>query len=143
MHDVGKKHFTHGMTDSRLYRIYKHMLNRCNNPNDIRYTQYGGRGISICDEWNTFEKFATWANNNGYQDTLSIDRIDVNKDYSPENCRWSTPYEQSCNKTNTRLVTFGGKTQCIAEWAKELNMPYKKLWRRFNLGWDVKRALTT
>jgi len=143
MRDVSKCNITHGMADTRLYRIYKHMVCRCTNQNDIRYSKYGARGISICEEWDTFEKFAEWALNNGYNENLSIDRIDVNLGYTPDNCKWSTPFEQAVNKTNTHYVEFRGERKSIAEWAKEYGMPYKRLHKRIQSGWDPERALLT
>ena len=143
MHESSKWNTTHGLSDSRLYRIYRHMLGRCYNPHDLRYKHYGAKGITVCNEWKSFEPFAEWAKMSGYSDNLSIDRIDVNKGYSPENCRWATLVEQANNKTNTKYLTYNGETKSIAEWAKELGMTYKKLYKRIYVGWDVERALTT
>ena len=134
---------THGQTDTRLYRIYRHMINRCTNPNDVRYDKYGGRGISVCDEWSTFEGFYKWAVGAGYRDDLSIDRIDNDKGYCPDNCRWATNDIQANNKSNVIMLEYGGKKQSIAAWANELGMPYKKLHKRIYNGWDVERALFT
>lgn len=143
MKEVGKRTVTHGMSNSRLYAIYKHMHNRCYNQNDIRYERYGGRGISVVDEWHNFENFMSWAFGNGYADNLSIDRIDLDKDYSPDNCRWATISEQANNKSNNQKYTYNGETHTIAEWARIVDMPYKKLWKRFHVGWSTERALTT
>ncbi len=118
------------------------MKNRCYNPADIRYDRYGGRGITVCDEWHKFEKFYEWAMNNGYNDSLSIDRIDVDGPYAPGNCRWSTVTEQSLNRTSNVLVTYNGATKTIAEWANELNMPYKRLWKRIHKGMAPELAFT-
>lgn len=95
---------THGLSKSRIYRIYRHMVNRCNNKNVDSYPAYGGRGISVCREWGKFEAFYEWAMSNGYKDTLSIDRIDNEKGYSPENCKWSTVLEQARNKRNSKIT---------------------------------------
>lgn len=138
-----KNNRTHGMTDTRIYRIYKHMMNRCYRESDIRYEHYGARGITVCDEWKSFDAFLDWAIASGYKDDLSIDRKDVNGNYCPNNCRWATVEEQANNKTNNRLFTYNGVTKNISQWAKEYDIPYKKLWKRLHSGWDIERALTT
>lgn len=92
---------THGMSKSRIYRIYRHMINRCGNHGVDSYPLYGGRGIRVCEEWKTFEPFYEWAMQHGYADNLSIDRRDNEKGYYPDNCRWSTELEQARNKRNT------------------------------------------
>lgn len=143
MKEVGKRATTHGMTYTRLYRIYKHIMNRCYNKNDVRYNQYGKRGIRVADEWLSFEPFMEWAISNGYDDNLSIDRIDVNGNYTPENCRWADRITQANNKTSNQKYTYHGKTLTIAEWAREYNMHYKKLWKRLHSGWSIEQALTT
>ena len=134
---------THCMSTSRLYSIYNHMCNRCNNRNDINYKNYGGRGITVCNEWNEFEPFYEWAKQSGYSDELTIDRIDVNKGYSPDNCRWSDQKTQANNKTNNRNYTYCGETHTIAEWSRIYEMDYKLLWRRLYNGWSIQSALLT
>lgn len=88
----------HGMSHTRLYRIWADMKTRCLNRNNRWFSHYGGRGITVCDDWLSFEPFMTWALNNGYSDTLTLDRIDNNGGYEPSNCRWATQQEQSLNK---------------------------------------------
>ena len=95
---TGDNHRTHGETRTRLYRIWKAMRKRCNNPNDSCYYLYGGRGITVCKEWSQYEPFKLWALNNGYSEELSIDRIDPNGNYEPANCRWATAKEQVINR---------------------------------------------
>lgn len=118
------------------------MLNRCYYDNDIRFSSYGGRGIEVCSQWHSFEPFYEWANQNGYKDGLSIDRIDVNGNYEPGNCRWSGNIEQANNKRSCRYYTYQGETLTIAEWAKRYNMNYKKLWKRLERGWSIDKSLS-
>lgn len=113
---------THGMAHSRLHRIWHNMRVRCACPSFVGWEYYGGKGITVCGEWQTFEPFYKWAMENGYSDDLTIDRIDSDKGYSPDNCRWATTHEQALNKKATRFITFMGKTQCMADWSKEYGM---------------------
>ena len=109
----------------RLYNLYNSMLGRCYNPKCINYKYYGAKGISVCDEWkNSFETFVVWANQNGYNDTLSIDRIDNSKGYNPENCRWVEMREQYINKKYTALYTHNGITLTMKEWCDVLDFSY-------------------
>ena len=137
----------HGKRNTRLYKIWDSMKQRCNNENHTRYKNYGGRGIKVCDEWNNkndgFINFYNWAIQNGYKDNLTIDRIDVNGNYCPENCQWITNQEQQENKTTNRLLTFNGKTMCVSQWAKELGLKEATLRTRISKGWSDERVLTT
>lgn len=144
MHEAARRANTkHGMTNTRLYRIYKHMMNRCYNENDISYQKYGAKGITVCDEWSSFEPFRDWALSNGYTDNLTIDRIDSSCGYCPDNCRWTGYDEQNNNRSVVKIIEYNGEAHSISEWAKKLNMPYKKLWKRIHVGWDIEKALTT
>lgn len=128
------------MKNIRLYSIYCNMKQRCYNKNTRQYKNYGGRGIKVCDEWlNNYTSFYNWAINNGYKDNLTIDRINVNGNYEPTNCRWATNEEQKYNKTTSRYITYKEETHCLAEWAKILKMTPQKLRYRVN-NWDIKRA---
>lgn len=120
----------HGKTGSRLFNTWLHMKQRCNNPNDRAYKNYGARGITVCDEWqNDFEAFYTWATTSGYSDNLTIDRIDNNGSYSPENCRWITIQEQQGNKRDNVRVTFNGQIKTVSEWAREFNCRTSAVYR--------------
>lgn len=127
----------------RLYKIHHGMVNRCSNPLNQAYVYYGGRGISVIDEWLDFDSFYNWAVRNGYSDNLTIDRIDTNGNYSPTNCKWSTKAEQNRNKRDTRNITYRAITKCVTDWAKELNISPTALTYRLNKGWGVERTLTT
>ena len=132
-----------GKPPTRLYSIWSGMRGRCNNPNEKAFKWYGGRGISVCDEWNDYLSFKQWALNNGYNDTLSIDRIDVNGNYCPQNCKWSTNEEQSNNRRNNHKLTFCGKTKTISDWSKITGISSSAISQRINIyGWNVEEALT-
>lgn len=120
------------------------MKQRCNNVNNKSYKNYGDKGIKVCDEWYDFKTFFDWALSNGYDNDLTIDRIDSTKNYCPENCRWSDRKTQNNNTSRNHLLTYNGKTQSIALWADEVNLPYSTLKTRIDKhGWDVERALLT
>ena len=139
-----KKLLKHGLCKTRLYRIWTHMKERCYKKYCKDYKNYGQRNIIMCDEWkNDFVKFYEWALNNNYKENLTIDRIDVNGNYEPDNCRWSTIEEQANNMRSNHLLTFNNKTQTMSQWAKEYNMSKYLLQHRIALNWSVERALTT
>ena len=119
--------YKHGLSKTRLYHSWNAMMQRCNNPKDKRYANYGGRGISVCKEWQDFMTFRDWALSNGYASDLSIDRIDVNGNYCPENCRWATRIEQANNTTRNHYVTYNGETHTVAEWARLLGIDQSSL----------------
>lgn len=118
---------THGKTETRLYGIWCKMKRRCEAINDPAYINYGGRGIKICDEWHDFQNFYDWAVANGYQDDLTIERVDYNKGYSPDNCTWITLGEQTWNKRDTRKVVVNGKAVPLKEACRQLGLPYKTI----------------
>lgn len=135
---------THGDTKSRLYRIWAGIIQRCCNDRErYEWYKYGGRGIQVCEDWHKYENFRDWAIANGYDDGLSIDRIDVNGNYCPENCRWATVYEQNNNKRTSRRLTFRGKIGTIREFADEYGLAYSCLHTRLKLGWSIEKALLT
>lgn len=143
--ELAKQRFTvHGSRRSRLYKIFHNMKNRCYNKENPNYHHYGGRGITICEEWmQDFSSFKEWALKSGYNDKLTIDRVDVNGPYSPDNCRWVTMKVQQNNKRNGNTITFHGETHTISEWADITGIPYYTLHSRISkLNWPVERALT-
>lgn len=136
--------FKHGLRDTRLYQIWCNMKSRCYNENSNRYERYGGRGITICDEWlNDPQAFYDWAMSHGYDDTLSIDRIDNDGNYEPSNCRWISNKEQSNNRSSNHLITYEGKTMNMTQWSEYLGIPRKTLSDRLASGWSVEKAFTT
>lgn len=136
---------THGAKGTRLYNIWRGMKRRCYNTNDASYKNYGGRGISVCDEWkHNFEAFRDWSLEHGYSDNLSIDRIKNNEGYSPSNCRWADNTTQANNTRSNHIVTYDGVSQTIAQWSAQTGIGYHKLKDRINrCKWDTERALTT
>lgn len=134
---------SHGQSNSRLYTIHNLMLQRCFQPKATHYKHYGGRGISVCDEWKySFESFYKWAMANGYSDELSIDRIDVNGNYCPENCRWATRKEQANNKSSNRFITYNGQTHTVSEWAEITGISREAIRGRLKRGWTIEKALS-
>ena len=141
--DSKTKHHTHGHRNERIYKTWHGIKARCCNPSSDNYNNYGLRGITVCDEWkNNFQNFYDWAVKNGYRDDLSIDRIDNDKGYFPENCRWETSKGQQRNKRNNRLLTRNGETHCLAEWAEITGINRSTISDRIDkMGWTVEKAL--
>lgn len=136
------KRTRHGMWRSSEYRIWVTMRQRCQNPKTPNYVGYGARGITVCDRWQTFENFYA---DMGARPSMrhSIDRIDNDGPYSPENCRWATPTEQASNTKSNHRLTYGGRTQTMSQWAREIGVPFSVLDSRCRkLGWSTERALT-
>jgi hypothetical protein len=128
------------MTKTREYNSWQSMLSRCNNPKNMQYRNYGGRGITVCDEWkNSFENFLKDMGER--PENTSLDRIDVNGNYSPNNCRWATKAEQARNKRQTIWITFDEKTQCLTDWANEIGISSEGLRYRLK-NTTVNNALT-
>ena len=133
--------YKHGQFGTRLYNTWSHMKQRCYNPNNASYLHYGAKGIKVCDEWQEFQPFYEWAINNGYKEDLSIDRINFNGNYEPSNCRWVNIEQQNNNKSDTKLITYKGKTQSLSKWAKELNIKFTTLNARiYKWGMPLEKA---
>lgn len=137
-----KRNTTHGDYNSRLYRIFRGMISRCDCPSSTEYENYGGRGITVCEEWRDYNNFKQWAISNGYSNNLTIERNDIDGNYCPENCKWTTMKEQQNNKRNNHFLTYNGVTKTIAQWSDLLGINYGTLKSRINkLGWSVEDAL--
>lgn len=138
-----RKHEMHGMYGTKLYKTWNNMISRCYCPSFGRFNNYGGRGITVCDEWRqSFVAFMTWALASGYRDELTLDRIDNNGNYEPNNCRWITNAAQQLNKRTNRHITFNGETKTVKEWADIMGLHPRTLATRLDLGWTAEAALT-
>lgn len=138
------KNKTHGLSHSRLWNIWCLMIERCERESNKSYKNYGAKGIRVCDEWHDLGVFAAWAMANGYDDTLTIDRIDSSKNYCPENCRWADRKTQNNNTSRNHRITFNDETKTMAQWSEDTGISYAALKTRLNKhGWSVERALTT
>lgn len=142
---VGNRFRSHGHATTRLYATWRNMMRRCSDPRDKAYPNYGGRGIHVCKAWTEFELFRQWALASGYTDELEIDRNRNNEGYSPDNCRWVTPFEQNNNKRNSARVTAFGETKTIAEWSKDgrCGVTYNQLYHRLRGGMHPDAAIVS
>ena len=132
------------MRGTRLYQIWHNMKDRCYREKCSEYHRYGGRGITVCDEWReSFEAFRDWAMANGYMEGLTIERKDTNGDYCPENCCWATQKEQANNRRTNHLITYKGETHTMKEWAEIYNIPYYLLKDRIRKGIPMERATSS
>lgn len=129
--NISKLNYKNGLSNSRLNTAYRNMLNRCYREKDSMYDLYGGRGIIVCDEWlprnNGFVNFCEWAISHGYSEHLTLDRIDNEKGYFPDNCRWVDKYQQANNKRNNYYLNINGKIDTVGNWARKLNISYWNL----------------
>jgi hypothetical protein len=133
----------YGLSNTRVYRAWTQMHTRCKSEKSISYPRYGGRGVRVCDRWISFDAFIE---DMGFPPTEKhqLDRIAVDGNYEPSNCRWVTHKENSRNKSNNTMLSFGGKTKCVSEWAEELGMKSQTLSRRIHTSkWSIEKALTT
>lgn len=137
---------THGMTNdpTGTYRVWKQIISRCNCPSATHFNHYGGRGIKVCDAWSGREGFATFARDMGTRPspTHSIDRIDVNGNYEPGNCRWATNRDQCRNKRTTHILTHEGESLCVTDWAAKRGWKVEVIHTRLRLGWSVEKTLS-
>lgn len=139
-----KNHLKHGLRNTRLYNIWRSMRQRCSNPKCVNYHNYGGRGISVCSEWDQdFVSFYQWAITNGYSNELCIDRIDCNGNYEPINCRWASYKKQNNNRRSSKYLVFNSQKHIIAEWADITGIKAATIGARLNRGWTAEEALTS
>lgn len=135
-------HYKHGLTGTRLYRIWSNMKNRCTNPKSNRYAYYLGKGITVCEEWdNSFQAFYNWAMSNGYSDTLTLDRIDGDKGYGPDNCRWVDYHTQNINKKCSPVYEYQGVKFRQCDVYKLFGIKRTTFQARLKRGWSVEDAV--
>lgn len=140
-HSMRRKH---GLSHTRLYHIWRKAIARCCDVNDPQYRNYGARGIFFFKPWkDSFEEFVSWAINSGYSDELQIDRVDNDKSYSPENCRWVTQEENANNKRTNRRITVGDETHTLAEWSRIVGISSSAIRKRLMRGWSEQVAIET
>lgn len=138
------RHYSHGMSHTKEHQTWVKMRQRCGNPNDPSYPRYGARGIAVCEEWQ--RSFAAFFRDMGAAPSAkhSIERVDNDRGYSPDNCIWALHVVQVRNRRITVTLTYSGRTLPVSVWAEEVGLQYKTLWHRVHdLGWSTERALTT
>ena len=134
----------HHESNTPLYKKWKDMLRRCEDPKRPCYANYGGRGIQVCNEWHDYENFRDWTNSTRDDSSLTLDRIDVNGNYCPDNCRWVNQKTQQNNKRNNMYITYFDETHSLSEWCDILNLPYSVIYSRIHLyNWDFWTAIST
>lgn len=133
----------HGESGTKLYSHWEGIIDRTTNSNNSRSHRYMERGITVCDEWREYQNFSKWAKENGYSEELSLDRINNDGNYEPNNCRWVDMKTQGNNRSTNNNIEFDGKTQTLTQWAEELGINKSTLSKRIHRGWSVERALTT
>ena len=138
----------HHESKTRLYNVWVKMRSRCNDPKDKSYPRYGGRGITVCKEWENYFSFKEWAIKTGYDKDAkfgqcTIDRINVNGNYQPDNCRWISMKEQCYNRRSNRRITYHGETLTATEWEKKLGYRKGTIIKRLHNGWSEERAVST
>ena len=134
-------HYKHGGAGTRLYEIWCSMKKRCNNPHAKNYARYGGRGITVCSEWEQFEPFQDWALSVGYAEALTLERKDVNGNYCPENCTWIPQKRQARNRTSNKNIQINGETHTLVEWCEIRKLNYSTVYSRIRRGATPEVAL--
>lgn len=138
---LNKQRATHGASKTSTYWIWRSMRQRCENKNRKDFVNYGGRGIRVCEQWQTFEGFV--ADMGTRPDGMTLERVEQSGNYEPGNCKWATPKEQARNRRSSVLLTFQGRTATIAEWSESVGIESKTIGYRIRAGWPAERALTT
>lgn len=140
----GENFYKHGLSLTKLHRVWWGMIERCYKVYDKNYPDYGGRGITVCDEWKSdFQAFYDWAMSNGYKQGLSIDRINNDGNYEPSNCRWATPSQNSRNRRTARIIECNGVSHSLVEWAEITGLNPDTITERIKRGWSISDALFT
>ena len=141
--DTKRRATKHNLYGCNLYWRWSNMIQRTTNPKDKFYKDYGGRGIIVCENWRkNFKEFYDWSKNNGYKRGLTLDRIDVDGNYCPENCRWTTQKQQARNKRNNHILSFNGEKHCISEWSEITGISYSALKYRIRKGWSIEKTMS-
>lgn len=139
----GLNFYKHGKSTTKLHRVWWGIIERCCKSYNKSYTEYGGRGITVCDEWrNDFQAFYDWAMASGYNEGLTIDRINVNGNYEPSNCRWVTQSENSRNRRTARIIECNGVSLSLVEWSEITGLHPDTITERIKSGWSIEEALT-
>lgn len=138
---TAKLKYSHGLHGHPLYRCWRNMLDRCQNPKNKEFNRYGGRGINVCEEWKKFKNFYHWAIKHGYSEDLTIERVDNDLGYNPQNCIWADRYTQSRNRSDNHYIEFNGEKKILKDWADETGISESLIRHRLAAGWNVKEAL--
>lgn len=139
---IGRHMATHGETKTRLFKIWSSMHERCEREKHPHFKDYGGRGVTVCDEWDEFIPFREWSLQNGYNDLLTIDRKNSDGNYEPSNCRWVTMKTQQNNKRNNHTIELNGEVHTISEWSEITGIGKTTIKERINMGWPIEDVLT-
>lgn len=141
---TARRNTSHGRSKTHLYMIWKHVNQRCYNPNAVGYKNYGARGIGVCQRWRGRDGFSNFEKDMGARPSKkhSLDRIDNNKNYSPKNCRWATRKMQSRNTRRTKILTFNGESLCVRDWEVRLGFKRGIIRSRLKKGWTIEQSLT-
>lgn len=140
--EANRKRASHGMTRSKLFRVWSGIISRCHGQGNANFKNYGARGIFVCDRWRTFSEFMEDMLPS-YRDGLQIERKDNDKGYSPENCTWATRMEQNSNKRNNRFITVNGLRKTLSQWARDAGVSIHCLIARLDRGWPAEKAVST